>query len=296
MEENIGLFTKSNVIIGVGIIVFGYVFRNANKIFTWIENQTFGTRAYIQEKFDLIFFEAKDEHITYVLLGLSIGSGLFVLTIFGLAGKWGMGVMLAFFFSFIGFKIPKPFVDMLVENKTKAYSEQMVDALTLLSNGIRAGLSMPQAIGMVVDEMPAPISQEYNLMLQQNRLGVPLEECFDNLVKRVPTEDNDMFVSGVNILRETGGNLAETFDTIVLVIRERIRVQQKVDQYTAQGKFQGFTIAAMPFAIGGIFYLSDPNSMTPLFTTIIGNVFLVLALGLDAIGLFIILKIVKIKT
>ena len=296
MEENIGLFTKSNVIIGVGIIVFGYVFRNANKIFNWIENQTFGTRAYIQEKFDLIFFEAKDEHITYVLLGLSIGSGLFVLTIFGLAGKWGMGVMLAFFFSFIGFKIPKPFVDMLVENKTKAYSEQMVDALTLLSNGIRAGLSMPQAIGMVVDEMPAPISQEYNLMLQQNRLGVPLEECFDNLVKRVPTEDNDMFVSGVNILRETGGNLAETFDTIVIVIRERIRVQQKVDQYTAQGKFQGFTIAAMPFAIGGIFYLSDPNSMTPLFTTIIGNVFLVLALGLDAIGLFIILKIVKIKT
>ena len=296
MEENIGLFTKSNVIIGVGIIVFGYVFRNANKIFNWIENQTFGTRAYIQEKFDLIFFEAKDEHITYVLLGLSIGSGLFVLTIFGLAGKWGMGVMLAFFFSFIGFKIPKPFVDMLVENKTKAYSEQMVDALTLLSNGIRAGLSMPQAIGMVVDEMPAPISQEYNLMLQQNRLGVPLEECFDNLVKRVPTEDNDMFVSGVNILRETGGNLAETFDTIVMVIRERIRVQQKVDQYTAQGKFQGFTIAAMPFAIGGIFYLSDPNSMTPLFTTIIGNVFLVLALGLDAIGLFIILKIVKIKT
>ena len=296
MEENIGLFTKSNVIIGVGIIVFGYVFRNANKIFTWIENQTFGTRAYIQEKFDLIFFEAKDEHITYVLLGLSIGSGLFVLTIFGLAGKWGMGVMLAFFFSFIGFKIPKPFVDMLVENKTKAYSEQMVDALTLLSNGIRAGLSMPLAIGMVVDEMPAPISQEYNLMLQQNRMGVPLEECFDNLVKRVPTEDNDMFVSGVNILRETGGNLAETFDTIVIVIRERIRVQQKVDQYTAQGKFQGFTIAAMPFAIGGIFYLSDPNSMTPLFTTIIGNVFLVLALGLDAIGLFIILKIVKIKT
>ena len=44
---------------------------------------------------------------------------------------------------------------------------------------------------------------------------------------------NDMFVSGVNILRETGGNLAETFDTIVGVIRERIRVQQKVDQYTA---------------------------------------------------------------
>ena len=296
MEENIGLFTKSNVIIGVGILVFVYVFRNANKIFTWIENQTFGTRNYIQEKFDLIFFEAKDEHVTYVLLVLSIGLGLFTLAIFGFLGKWGMGVFFACILSFIGFKIPKPIVDMLVENKTKLYSDQMVDALTLLSNGIRAGLSMPQAIGMIVDEMPPPISQEFNLMLQQNRIGVPLEECFEGLVKRVPTEDNDMFVSGVNILRETGGNLAETFDTIVGVIRERIRVQQKVDQYTAQGKFQGYTIAAMPFAIGGIYYVSDPNSMTPLFTTLIGNVFLVLALGLDAIGLYVILKIVKIKT
>jgi tight adherence protein B len=296
VEENIGFFTKSNVIIGVGILVFVYVFRNANKIFTWIENQTFGTRNYIQEKFDLIFFEAKDEHVTYVLLVLSIGLGLFTLAIFGFLGKWGMGVFFACILSFIGFKIPKPIVDMLVENKTKLYSDQMVDALTLLSNGIRAGLSMPQAIGMIVDEMPAPISQEFNLMLQQNRIGVPLEECFEGLVKRVPTEDNDMFVSGVNILRETGGNLAETFDTIVGVIRERIRVQQKVDQYTAQGKFQGYTIAAMPFAIGGIYYVSDPNSMTPLFTTLIGNVFLVLALGLDAIGLFVILKIVKIKT
>jgi len=296
VEENIGLFTKSNVIIGVGILVFVYVFRNANKIFTWIENQTFGTRNYIQEKFDLIFFEAKDEHVTYVLLVLSIGLGLFTLAIFGFLGKWGMGVFFACILSFIGFKIPKPIVDMLVENKTKLYSDQMVDALTLLSNGIRAGLSMPQAIGMIVDEMPPPISQEFNLMLQQNRIGVPLEECFEGLVKRVPTEDNDMFVSGVNILRETGGNLAETFDTIVGVIRERIRVQQKVDQYTAQGKFQGYTIAAMPFAIGGIYYVSDPNSMTPLFTTLIGNVFLVLALGLDAIGLYVILKIVKIKT
>jgi tight adherence protein B len=296
VEENIGFFTKSNVIISVGILVFVYVFRNANKIFTWIENQTFGTRNYIQEKFDLIFFEAKDEHVTYVLLALSMGLGLFALAIFGFLGKWGLGVFFAFILSFIGFKIPKPIVDMLVENKTKLYSDQMVDALTLLSNGIRAGLSMPQAIGMIVDEMPSPISQEFNLMLQQNRIGVPLEECFEGLVKRVPTEDNDMFVSGVNILRETGGNLAETFDTIVGVIRERIRVQQKVDQYTAQGKFQGYTIAAMPFAIGGIYYVSDPNSMTPLFTTIIGNIFLVLALGLDAVGLFIILKIVKIKT
>jgi tight adherence protein B len=171
----------------------------------------------------------------------------------------------------------------------------MVDGLQLLANGIRAGLSVPQALGMIVDEMPAPISQEFNIILQQNRIGVPLEECFENLATRVPTEDNDMFVSSVNILRETGGNLAETFDTIVDVIRERVRLQQKIDTYTAQGMFQGMVIGAMPYALGFIYYMQDPKSMTPLFTTPIGLTMLFFAVGLDALGLYVIMKIVKIK-
>ena len=166
---------------------------------------------------------------------------------------------------------------------------------TTVLHGIRAGLSVPQAIGMVVDEMPAPISQEFNIILQQSRIGVPLEECFENLVKRLPTEDNNMFVSSVNILRETGGNLAEVFDTIVEVIRERVRLQQKIDTFTAQGKFQGMTIGAMPFLLGIVYFLSDPNSMIPLFTTPLGLVMLFVALAFDFAGFYVILKIVKIK-
>jgi tight adherence protein B len=124
---------------------------------------------------------------------------------------------------------------------------------------------------------------------------MPLEECFENLAKRVPLEDNDMFVSAMNILRETGGNLAETFDTIVEVIRERVRLQQKVDTFTAQGMFQGMTIGAMPYMLGFVYFLQDPNSMTPLFTTPIGLIMLFLAVGFDIAGIYVIMKIVKIK-
>jgi len=154
---------------------------------------------------------------------------------------------------------------------------------------------LPQSLGMVVDEMPQPISQEFNMILQQNKIGVPLEECFDGLVKRIPTEDNEMFVASVNILRETGGNLAEVFDTIVTVIRERVRLKQKIDTYIAQGMFQGATIFAMPWAIGVIFAFNDPEMMKPMFTHPLGWVALFLILGFDLAGGFVILKIVKIK-
>lgn len=279
----------------IGFIFFAFCYRYSVGIFDLIEKQTFGTRKYILEKFELLFIEVKPEHVTYVLLGLSFGLGTITLIIFGIVGSWGAGVAMGLFIGFIGFKAPKPIVDYMVNKRVLAYQGQMVDGLTLLSNGLRAGLSVPQALGMVVDEMPPPISQEFGIILQQNRVGVTLEECFENLAARVPTQDNDMFVSSVNILRETGGNLAEVFDTIVSVIRERIRLKQKIDTATAQGKFQGFTIAAMPFVILAIFSANDPKLLPTMFSSAIGIVLFIAACILDAIGLVIILKIVKIE-
>ena len=90
-------------------------------------------------------------------------------------------------------------------------------------------------------------------------------------------------------------NLAEVFDTISSVIRERVRLKQKIETYTAQGMMQGGTIFSMPFAMGIIYYISDPASMEQMFVTKIGWFMLILALIFDLAGGFIILKIVKIK-
>jgi len=295
MSVFVDLLGPNGLMVVIAIMIFVFSIRYANEIFEWIESQTFGTRTYIMEKLELLFIEVPEQRITYILLFFSIGLGGLTFIIFGFMGRWVLGTLISIMFAIIGFRAPKPFMDFLIRKRIKKYSGQMVDGLTLLANGIRAGLSVPQSIGMVVSEMPAPISQEFNLMLQQNRIGVPLEECFDNLAKRIPTEDNDMFVSSMNILRETGGNLAETFDTIVSVIRERVRLQQKIDTYVAQGMFQGVTIFCMPFAIGTIYALSDPGSMTPLFTTPLGIIMALVALAFDIAGGIIILKIVKIK-
>lgn len=295
MSELLAMLGKNGIMGVIGTVIFLYCFKYSVNIFDWIEKQTFGTKEYILEKFELLFIDVKHQHVTYVLFGLSLGLGGLTFLLLGLIGHWVLGLILGIIVGYLGFKIPRPIVNFMVKKRIKAYSDQMVDGLTLLSNGIRAGLSVPQSLGMIVSEMPKPISQEFGLMLQQNRVGVSLEDCFDNLAKRIPTEDNDMFVSSVNILRETGGNLAETFDTIVDVIRERVRLQQKVDTFTAQGMFQGMTIFFMPFGIGAIYYSSDPDTMSLMFTTPIGWALFFVALFLDLLGGIIILKIVQIK-
>jgi tight adherence protein B len=296
------MFSNVLALLGVGgiatfvfLMVFIFCLRYSIDIFNWIEQQTLGSRTYILEKLELLFISFDPDKLTILLLIFSGALSLMFLLLFGLWISWILGLVIGIVVGVISFRLPRYIVDWMVQRRIKIYQGQMVDALTLLANGIRAGLSVPQALGMVVNELSPPVSQEFGLILQQNRIGVTLEECFENLAKRVPTEDNEMFVSSINILRETGGNLAETFDTIVAVIRERVRLQQKIDTYTAQGMFQGVTIALMPFAIAAIYAAQDPKSISGLVTHPLGIVMTFVALGLDIIGFLVILKIVKIK-
>jgi tight adherence protein B len=170
----------------------------------------------------------------------------------------------------------------------------MIDALALMSNGMKSGLSVVQALGLVTQEMPNPIQQEFNEVLRQNKIGVPLEEAFSSLGKRVKSDDVEMFVTSVNILKETGGNLAETFDTIVTTIRERIKIENKIDAMTTQGFYQGIFIMAIPPILGAVFYSSDPDFMRPLFTTALGWLIVMAIFMLEAVGFFVIMKIIKI--
>ncbi|MBF0205813.1 MAG: type II secretion system F family protein [Oligoflexia bacterium] len=295
MQQFLMLIGRNGVLLLIGIIFFVYSYKNSVKLFQWIEDQTYGTKDFIMKKLEFLHIHIKEQFVVIGLLVVAFGIPLIILGIFILLGNFIFGAVLAILVGVAGWKIPRPLMNYLVAKRIEKYQAQLVDGLNLLTNGIRAGLSLPQGLAMVVAEMPPPISQEYNIILQQSRIGSPLEECFEDLVKRVPTEDNQMFVSSINILRETGGNLAETFDTIVSVIRERIRLQQKINTATAQGVLQGFTIFCMPFVMGAIFFVSDPKSMGPMFTHPLGIVILIVALGLDLIGGYFIMKVVKIK-
>lgn len=279
----------------VGILFFFITYKYSKNLFAWIEDQTYGTRDYILQKFELMHIEVAPNRVTLVLLLMSFGFGFFVFGIFALFGMFVLGAFVGSVLAFIGWKAPRKIVDFMETKRIKKYQDQMVDGLNLLANGIRAGLSMPQAIGMVVDELPAPISQEFNLILQQAKIGVPLEEALENLNKRVKTQDNEMFVTSVNILRETGGNLAEVFDTIVFVVRERVRLQQKIETFVAQGMFQGIVIFAMPYAQILINSTSDPEYARLMFTTPLGIIMFLLIVGFSGLGLWVIMKIVDIK-
>jgi tight adherence protein B len=147
----------------------------------------------------------------------------------------------------------------------------------------------------VTENITGPLAQEFSLVLNKVRLGMSVEEALNEFGERIPRQDVQMFVTAVNILKETGGNLAETFQTIVTTVRERQKVEKKIEALTAQGTMQAIIITLVPLLLLGIFLILDPNYVMPLFTKPLGWVCLALMLTLQVIGLFVMKKIVTIK-
>lgn len=278
------------VLFGVAVFIFSYGY--SKRFLDWLRFQSLGTRDYIVERLAIMFIEVPPNKALFGLLALSFGPGILVI----LAGlpSFFPGIPIALILAVIGWKLPKPIVDRMYKRRLTKFTMQMVDALSLMSNGLKSGLSVVQAMGLVTQEMPNPIHQEFNLVLSENKLGVSLEDAFTNLAKRVKCDDVEMFVTSVNILKETGGNLAETFDTIVNTIRERIKVENKISALTAQGFYQGVFVMAIPPILGVVFYQTDPEFMLPLFTTPIGWLIVLGIFLLEAVGFFVIMAIVKI--
>jgi tight adherence protein B len=275
-----------------GIAVFAFSYQYSKRFLDWLRFQSLGTRDYISERLSQMFIEVPPNQILLGQTILSVGLGLtaFVLLI----PQWVPALLFGLLITFLGWKAPKPIVDWLYRRRVKTLVTQMIDALGMMSNGLKSGLSVVQALNLVVEEMANPIQQEFNLILSQNKLGVPLEEAFSNFAKRIESDDVEMFVTSVNILKETGGNLAETFDTIVTTIRDRIKVEKKIDALTAQGFYQGIFVMAVPPVLGVVFYQTDPEFMRPLFTTTIGWLIVLAIIALEVIGFFVIMRIVKI--
>jgi tight adherence protein B len=281
------------VIPGVGIVSFIVTYLNADKLIAWFYKQSLGNREYVVKRLDVMFVEINRRQITGAMLMVSFGVGLLALII--LWPHIALGLPVGAVLTVLGWRIPKIAVNAYYNRRSSQFVDQLVDGLTLMGNGLKSGLSIPQAMKVVVDNMPNPIAQEFELMLSQNALGVSLEEVFNELAMRIPYPDVQMFVTAVNILKDSGGNIAETFQTISTTIRERIKVEKKIAAITAQGVMQGTIITIIPFVLLVMLYMIDPNYIAPLFNTTLGLMMLLGMLTLQIIGGLMIRKIVKIK-
>ncbi|OGV47935.1 MAG: hypothetical protein A2017_10975 [Lentisphaerae bacterium GWF2_44_16] len=220
--------------------------------------------------------------------------GIVILCISGSNWSWAKTIFVGVIGAGITFPAPRLILKHLKKQRLLRFNEQLEDALSSMSSALKAGFSINQAIEVVAAENRKPISIEFRLLVQEIRLGVPLDEALQKMVDRLESQDFELVATAIITARQTGGELTLILERLASVIRERMRISGRLRALTAQGKLQAYLIGAMPFLLMFAMSYIAPDMMSAFLHSILGVLVIIGAILLVAAGFFIIRKITTI--
>ena len=221
-------------------------------------------------------------HVTLVVLGSILTALFFRNFVLGVATGAALGFL------------PRVAFARMRQRRLRRFEEQLPDALAMLSGALRAGLSLRSAIGQLVIEAPAPLGQEFTLILREQRLGASLEQSLNGLARRIPTPTTILTVSAMRIASETGGGLAEMLERTANTVRSRLQIEGKIRALTAQGKLQAWIVGLLPVGLMLVLNQMEPGEMSVLWHSPMGWGALAVIGILEALGIYVIRRIVAI--
>ncbi|MFM0061225.1 type II secretion system F family protein [Paraburkholderia phytofirmans] len=203
-------------------------------------------------------------------------------------------VVIALLAAPIAMMLPKKYFNRMRKKRIETLEKQLPDALLMMSGALRAGASFPSALEAVVHETTAPISQEFDLLMREIRLGIDMDIAMRNVEKRIPIPDFLMMTAAVTIAREVGGNLAEALESVARTLREKLQMEGKIKALTSQGRMQGIVMTCLPLFLMLVLRFMEPKAMAPLFTEPVGWATLAVIGVMEFLGYVSISKITNI--
>jgi len=192
--------------------------------------------------------------------------------------------------------VPYMMVKAQARARMEAISEQLPDALDLISRSLQAGHGVADAFRLVAEEMPLPIARELGEVYEQHNLGRDFRECMTELAARNPHNfDLKIFVSAVLLQRETGGNLIEVLDNIAATVRARFVFQAKVKSLTAEARMSSIILGALPFVVGGAIAWLRPGYLDVLVVDPMGQRMLVVCGMLFLSGVLLMRSLARVE-
>jgi len=225
------------------------------------------------------------------------------LTLCGISAALGIGIclvsptskLMAPLFGVVASSVPLLWLLLRRRNRIRKFSEQLPEALELLSRSLRAGHSLGSGFNLIATEMQNPIAQEFSHAYEEQNLGIPLDEALEAMTDRIPNLDLRFFATAVTLQRQTGGDLAEILDKIGRLIRERFKLAGQIQALTGEGRLSGIVLLALPPILFVVMYNLNYEYSMVLLRDPTGRKLLGAALVLQFIGALVIRKIISIK-
>ncbi len=188
----------------------------------------------------------------------------------------------------IGYFLPRWYVGSRRRHRQAKINGQLEEMLNLVSNSLKSGYGLMQSFEYASRQLGPPLADELKRMLQEANLGAGAEVAIEALAERIASPDMEMVVTAITIQKSVGGNLAQTLDNVAYTMRERDRIRGEISTLTSQQRMTGIIIGGLPIFVGGIMFAINPDYMLPLFTDSMGKILLLIAVGMEVLGIVLI--------
>lgn len=194
----------------------------------------------------------------------------------------------------VGLVLPRKFVGFIRKRRLSTIEMQLPDALLMLSGSIRAGASLQIGLEAVAQDAQPPLSQEFDLLMRELRVGVDFNVALKNFEERAPLPDILLMTSAMSLSRDVGANLSETLTSVANTLKAKQQLEGRIRSLTSQGKMQGVVMAGLPILLIVVLRFMEPEAMEPLFTRWYGWVVVGIIATMTMLGYHFIRKITTI--
>ncbi len=190
---------------------------------------------------------------------------------------------------------PYHYVLRLRNKRFEKFKEHFPDVLDSLARALRAGYPLSASMELIANETPPPVSVEIRRVSAEANLGRGWPQALENMGKRVPLLEINMFIAAVQLHARTGGKLSEVLAGLAENMRETLALRGEVRALAAHGKLTGFILSLLPIGIATMMLFVSPDYMQGLLHHPWGKNMIGAAAACLLLAHFIIGKIVDIR-
>ncbi len=191
--------------------------------------------------------------------------------------------------------IPRYLLRMRRDHYLSSFNRQMSEIAALISNSLRAGLSIPQAFGVVADKMSRPAGVEFSRADRELRMGVDMDTAMQRMLDRLPSEELRMMVTTVSIQRLAGGNLAEALAVMSSAITARRKLREEISAMTAEARYTGVLLVILPIVTLALVNRMMPGSVARFLGHPIGWLIISVYIAVQVVAFVLVQRISDIK-
>jgi tight adherence protein B len=193
------------------------------------------------------------------------------------------------------FGVPRWFVSKLTKRRQAKFLRELANAIEIIVRGVKSGLPLNECLATIARESAEPLASEFQEVVEQQRVGVPLGEALERMGTRMPLAEVRFLTIVIAIQQQAGGNLSEALGNLATVLRERFQLRMKVKALSAEAKASALVLASLPPAVMFMVYGASPDYIMPLFSTRTGNFMVGFSILWMIIGVLVMRKMINFK-